>query len=81
MIETYQNNSSRRSNKGVQEPTLQRKPTAAGKTGKKTVNSHQGINIQVNGAHQNTIAFSSIVKGEVPYAVTLFPKFHRVIKC
>lgn len=81
MAETYQNNSSCRSNKSIQEPTLQRQPTAAGRGRKKIVNSHQDINFQVNGAHQHTIVFPSVVRGEVPYAVTLFPKFHRIIKC
>lgn len=36
VAETYQNNSSCRSNKGVQEPALQRQPTAAGKAEEKT---------------------------------------------
>lgn len=79
--ETYQNNSSCRSNKGVQEPTLQRQPTAAEEKKKKSVYSHQSINIQVNGAHQHTTVFPLIVRGDVPYAATLFPKFHGVIKC
>lgn len=81
VTETYQNNSSCGSNKGIQKPTLQRQPTAAGKAEEKTFNSHHGINIQVNGAHQHTIVLSSIIKGEVPYAVTPYPKFHRVIEC
>lgn len=91
MAESYQNNSSCRSNKSIQEPTLQRQPTAAGEKKKKKtqgggekgkiVNSHQDISFQVNGAHQRRIAFPPAVRGGAPYAVPPFPKFRRIIKC
>lgn len=85
MAETYQNNSSCGSDEGIQEPALQRQPTAAGegkgerkkKEKKKIVNSHPDINFQVNGTHQLTIVFPTIVRGEVPYAVTPLPAFSR----
>lgn len=47
----------------------------------KPFNSHQCINIRVNGAHQHTIGFLLTFRGDVPYVVTLFSKFQRAIKC
>lgn len=86
MAETYQNNSSCGSDEGIQEPALQRQPTAAGEgeeeRKKKGIdNSHPGINFQVNGTHQLTTVFPTIVRGEVPYAVTPLPMFCGIIKC
>lgn len=92
MAESYQNNSSCRSNESVQEPTLQRQPTAAGEKRKKTkkrggggegkiVNSHQDISFQVNGAQQRRVAFPPAVRGGAAYAAPLYPKFRRIIKC
>lgn len=80
MAESYQNNSSCRSNEGVQEPTLQRQPTAAGEKktttkkrgGGEIVNSHQDIS--VNGAHQLRVAFPPAAKGGAPYAAPIITK-------
>lgn len=47
MTETYQNNSSCGSNKGIQEPTLQGEPTAAGKTGKQQLAPTKALTSQL----------------------------------
>lgn len=80
MDATYQDDGSRGSDEGVQQPALQRQPTAAGTGRKEQLAPSNTLADELMAHARRTIVFGSIVGGGVPYAATI-SKLHRIIKC